>query len=168
MSNPFIYTYTGKKFYPLNPRIEDVDIIDIGHSLSLICRFNGHSKKFYSVAEHVCHVCDLCSKDNKLAGLCHDNSEYALGDVVRPLKPFLTNYYKSEETLEILIAKKFEYKYPYDKEVTDFDHLILQNEFRDLFDMDVVTNIDLDLTNPWTSKKAEREFLKRFEKYKNI
>lgn len=46
----WIQTYTGVKFYPLDPVAEDIRIEDIAHALSMICRFNGHSKQFYSVA----------------------------------------------------------------------------------------------------------------------
>jgi hypothetical protein len=51
-SKAWIQTYTGKKFYPLTATIDDIDIEDIAHSLSMQCRFNGHCYVFYSVAEH--------------------------------------------------------------------------------------------------------------------
>ncbi len=46
----WIQTYTGKQFWPLDPRPEDIDIEDIAHALALTCRFNGHCDYFYSVA----------------------------------------------------------------------------------------------------------------------
>lgn len=58
----WIQTYSGKKFEPLNPSIDSIDIIDIAHSLSMICRFNGHSQRFYSVAEHSSIVTDSKSE----------------------------------------------------------------------------------------------------------
>ena len=45
----YITTVTSKHFYPLNPNPQDIDIEDIAHALSLICRANGHFKYFYSV-----------------------------------------------------------------------------------------------------------------------
>ena len=42
----YITTVTGKHFYPLNPNPKDIDIEDIAHALSLICRANGHFKHF--------------------------------------------------------------------------------------------------------------------------
>src|SRR3989304_3945731 len=45
----WIQAWTGKVFYPFNPCIEDIDIKDIAHSLSLICRYNGHCREFYCV-----------------------------------------------------------------------------------------------------------------------
>ena len=47
-----ITTYTGKLFDPTNPNIDGIDIVDIAHALSLLCRGNGHVKHFYSVGQH--------------------------------------------------------------------------------------------------------------------
>jgi len=48
----WIQTYTGKPFWILEPHADDIDIVDIAHALSMLCRYNGHTKRFYSVAEH--------------------------------------------------------------------------------------------------------------------
>ena len=48
----WMQTYSGKRYYPVDPRIEDVDINDIAHALSHLCRYGGHCSRFYSVAEH--------------------------------------------------------------------------------------------------------------------
>ena len=48
----FITTYTKKYFDPLNVDESLLDIKDIAHALSLICRGNGHVQYFYSVAQH--------------------------------------------------------------------------------------------------------------------
>lgn len=82
----WITTYTGKKFHLLDPDPQDVCIEDIAHALSLMCRFNGHVRKFYSVGEHCLHVSALCSRENALAGLLHDGSEAYIADIVKPLK----------------------------------------------------------------------------------
>src|ERR1700719_64369 len=52
----FIETYTGRAFYPLKPRIEDVSIIDIAHHLSQQCRYAGATNFFYSTAQHCCFL----------------------------------------------------------------------------------------------------------------
>jgi len=90
----WIQTYTGRKFYPLDPNPEDVCIEDIAHALSLKCRFNGHCKQFYSVAEHSVRVSNLasqfvtpqCSARTALLGLLHDAGEAYLPDICRPIK----------------------------------------------------------------------------------
>ena len=79
-------TYTGKEFYPLDPNPADIDIKDIAHALSNCCRFAGHIKSFYSVAQHSVIVSELCEPENALAGLLHDASEAYLSDIARPVK----------------------------------------------------------------------------------
>lgn len=82
----WITTYTGKKFHLLDPDPLDVCLEDIAHALSMMCRFNGHVRRFYSVGEHCLHVSAICSRENALAGLLHDGSEAYIADIVKPLK----------------------------------------------------------------------------------
>ncbi len=42
----WIQTYTGKQFWPLDPRPEDVDIEDIANALSNLGRYAGHTTAF--------------------------------------------------------------------------------------------------------------------------
>ena len=110
----WIQTYTGKKFWPLSPRAEDIDDKDIAHALSLICRFNGHSSRFYSVAEHsirVAHLVDSwgASPRVQLAALLHDASEAYIADVSRPLKrhPDMIPYRNAEALLQAVIEEAY-------------------------------------------------------------
>jgi hypothetical protein len=48
----YMTTYTKRKIDPMEMQIKDIHIKDIAHALSLLCRANGHSKYFYSVAQH--------------------------------------------------------------------------------------------------------------------
>lgn len=94
-----ISTFTGKPFWPLDPRVEDVDVLNIAHHLSMRCRFNGALYDFYSVAQHsvlVSRQAYRFAKQNgatpdecvtiALYGLWHDASEAYLSDIIRPLK----------------------------------------------------------------------------------
>ena len=106
-----ILTYSGRWFDPLNPDPELIDIRDIAHALSNICRFTGHVSRFYSVAEHSCHVSDMLPLRDALWGLLHDASEAYLGDVARPLKtaPYFGGPYRDAELmLMTVIAERFE------------------------------------------------------------
>lgn len=85
----YIATYSGIRFDLLNPDPKSVRIGDIAHSLSLLCRFNGHIRKFYSVAEHCCAVAAACPDEAKVYGLLHDAAEAYIGDITRPLKRIL-------------------------------------------------------------------------------
>lgn len=85
----WMQTYTGRKFWPLNPRAEEVYIEDIAHSLALSCRFNGHCKVFYSIAQHSVLVSQIVKPTQQLIALLHDSAEAYLGDIIRPIKRFL-------------------------------------------------------------------------------
>ena len=100
----YITTYTGKHFDPAEPERDKIDIRDIAHALSLICRGNGHVKTFFSVGQHCIH-CALEAETRGystrliLACLLHDASECYLSDVPRPIKGNLPQYKVVEERL---------------------------------------------------------------------
>lgn len=108
----FIKTTTGIKFWPLDPKIEEISIKDIGHALSLTCRANGHYKNFYSVAQHSIY-CGMEAKNRgysrrvQLACLLHDASEAYISDITRPVKHELGNYIEIEEKLQSEVYKAF-------------------------------------------------------------
>jgi uncharacterized protein len=105
----WIRTFTGKRFYPLQPRLQDIDITDITHALSLQCRFTGHCICHYSVAEHSLLVASLVPEEHQLQALLHDASEAYLTDVARPVKhsPEYTFYRKVEKHVQSLIYEYF-------------------------------------------------------------
>lgn len=103
----WIQTVTGKKFYPLAPYPEDVDIFDISHSLGHQCRFGGHSKMFYSVAEHCVLLSYAVPAPDALWALMHDASEAYVVDVPRPLKYQLAGYREIENRVLLAIAARF-------------------------------------------------------------
>lgn len=105
----------GQKFHPLDPKPEEIHFVDIATALSNICRYGGHVKRFYSVAEHS-YLVSL--RVEELGGdlyeqkwaLLHDASEAYLGDIVRPLKyqPLFAEYLKYEKRLQAMIVGKFD------------------------------------------------------------
>lgn len=107
-----IMTRSHKMFDPLEPNPELIDITDIAHALSMLCRANGHFRSFYSVGMH----CINCAREAaargysrfvQLACLLHDASEAYLSDVTRPVKQELPRYKEIEEPLQELIWRKF-------------------------------------------------------------
>lgn len=88
----WIQTRTGVAFYPNDPRPSEVNIEDIAHALSNICRFAGHVKRFYSVAEHSYWVSTIVPPQFALAGLMHDAPEAYVVDLPKPLKDMLPSY----------------------------------------------------------------------------
>ena len=108
----YITTYTGKHFDPTNPNMAQVDIRDIAHALSLICRGNGQVKSFFSVGQHCINAAKEAiargySKRVILACLLHDAGESYLSDVPKPLKPSMPEYVRTEEYLLDLIYEKY-------------------------------------------------------------
>lgn len=108
----YITTYTGLHIDPIHPNINNINIHDIAHALSLTCRGNGHVKTFYSVAQH-CINCALEAKERHynnniiLACLLHDASEAYMSDVPRPLKQEISDYIKLENNLLNTIYNKY-------------------------------------------------------------
>lgn len=82
----WIQTFTGKKVFPFAMTPDQVCIEDIAHALALKCRFTGHCKRFYSIAEHSVRVSWLVRPEVQLAALLHDAAEAYLPDFARPLK----------------------------------------------------------------------------------
>ena len=172
----WIQTFSGRKFWPIDPRAEDICIEDIAHALSLLCRFAGHCRLFYSVAQHCCLGVIfgkdmLCTRRNKLNFLLHDASEAYLVDLPRPLKrsgQFGELYKKYEGKLEVEIAMKFNLDWPMLPVVREVDTMMLYTERRDLLSLPPEMWLDEvipfeDSIVPWTSSKAEETFLNLFE-----
>jgi hypothetical protein len=124
----WMQTYSGKVFWPLDPRPEDVDIVDIAHALSMQCRYGGHCQRFYSVAEHSCLVSGALSTEHALSGLMHDASEAYLQDIIRPVKGWLAGYGEIENKLMECIAARYNFTWPMPIAVKDTDNRILLNE----------------------------------------
>lgn len=112
--HPFIMTASGEDFWFLNPAPETILIEDIAAALSKICRYTGHCRHFYSVAQHSVIVSHLVPEEQALEGLLHDASEAYLGDMSAPLKRQLPEYQEIEGIVESAIAKKFGLMYNLD------------------------------------------------------
>lgn len=129
-----IQTYTGKKFNYVNPSPDDVDVIDIAHSLSNQCRFTGHTVRFYSIAEHSVIVSLLVPKELALAALFHDASEAYLTDLATPIKKLIPEYREYESKIMKVIAEKVGFPYPYSEEIKIADVVQLRAEAQCLFE----------------------------------
>lgn len=149
----WIQTFSGKRFYVFDPREEDIDIIDIAHSLSLLCRFNGHCSRFYSVAEHsilmaACIEQEGGSRQQCLEAIVHDGPEAYLSDVPRPIKhsPEMLPYREAEKRVERMLFGKFGLPWPMSTFIKWHDNRALMTERRDL-----VPNAHM---TGWTGKEA--------------
>jgi hypothetical protein len=127
----WIETYTGKKFHILEPSLDEIDIEDIAHSLSMQCRWTGMTRHFYSVSQHSYYVSWLVPSKFALDGLLHDASESYLGDLNRPVKHHTETgqaYIELEETIQKKIGEKFGLTWPIPDEVHKADRRMLFTE----------------------------------------
>jgi 5'-deoxynucleotidase YfbR-like HD superfamily hydrolase len=134
MKTNYISTFKGNRFYPLEQKIDKIDIEDIAHGLAYQCRFNGQTNQFYSVAQHSVMVAKMVPKHMQLAALLHDASEAYVGDMVKPLKMLLPEYSLIEEAVTNLIADQFSLERGFNAkaEIKLADMTALATEKRDL------------------------------------
>ena len=141
-----IRTRSGIMIDPLRPDVNKIKIEDIAHSLSMLCRANGHFKSFYSVGQHSINCMREAqargyNQKVQLACLLHDGSEAYLSDVTRPVKQELPQYKLIEEPLQEAIWNKW-LPQPLTAEenamVFAIDDAILAHEFWNLMDFRLV------------------------------
>jgi hypothetical protein len=97
----------GGQFWPLDPRAEEIHLDDIAHALSMQCRWGGHVRTFFSVAQH-CVLVSLHCKRWPLKGLLHDAAEAYLVDVPTPIKKHLFGYSDIERGILGTIGERFD------------------------------------------------------------
>ncbi len=153
---------SGKPVVLTNPTVDMINIHDISLALSRICRFTGHTKEFYSVAEHSVRVCNILPKELKLVGLLHDATEAYLGDISSPLKRLLPEYSKLEDNFWKVVAKRWNLPLTIPAEVKKADYDVFRHEWRDLtinpplFDLD---NLPREIIKPMSPPEAKVKFL---------
>lgn len=165
---PYIETYGGTHFWFLDPTPDMIDIEDIAHALSMQCRYTGHIKHFYSVAEHSVHVSNLARKP--FDGLMHDASEAYITDIASPIKPHLSNYKNLENTIMVAIARKYGFEWPVSPDTKDADAAQLKTEARHLLrsgGRDWLSHFPTSrvrgvVPHCWSPEQAKMKFLERF------
>lgn len=118
----WMQTFSGRRFYPLDPKASDVELIDVAHGLAMTCRYGGQCNQFYSVAEHCVLVSEIVERHARNAGhhpdevrrlaqlaLMHDSAEAYIGDMIRPLKhqAEMSEFRRAEVAIELCIAEAF-------------------------------------------------------------
>lgn len=191
MTTDWIMTASGRPFWPLEPRVEDVSIEDIAHHLSHLCRFTGAVRMFYSVAQHSVLVSRMLApaidvgmanrhelarhRQVGLFGLLHDASEAYLMDIPRPLKraAAFAPYRDAEARLQHVIYQKFGLDLREEpSELKQVDRRMLRTEQRDLMpppdhgedrtDVEPFSSIALDSLGVWAPPRARMHFLERY------
>lgn len=152
-----ILVNSGVLFDVFEPKSELVNIEDIGHALSHLCRYGGHTPKFYSVAQHsvYCSYYPGTLKE-QMQYLLHDASEAYMVDLPRPIKRNLPEYKKIEDNLLEVILCGLEVDFPLSDNTHNVDNLILGYEYYNFFEL---KNKKFDY---WSCSKANKLFIKRY------
>lgn len=163
-----IKTYTGQIFDLWNPIPEQVSIPDIAHALSNICRFGGHTRVHYSVAQHSVLVSSQLNSKDALVGLLHDAAEAYVGDMVKPLKNALPEFSEVEARIWQAICSRFGIDPVLPLSVKTADLRMLRTEQRDLFPS-IAPGLFSEgeapypaIVSPWPRSTAETIFLENF------
>lgn len=169
----WMQTYTGRKYTPFDPHPNQIDILDIAHSLAMTCRFNGHSKCFYSVAQHSVLMAEKAPAHLALRALLHDAPEAYVGDLVRPIKSdeSMAKFHEIEDLAERAICAHFNLPYPLvNDEIKDLDTRILLDERDQVMapqpeDWGVAGEpLGVRIT-PWPPDIAKTQFIAAFNEY---
>lgn len=166
-ANDWIMTSTGRKVRPLALRAEDVCIKDIAHALALKCRYGGHCREFYSVAQHSVLVSRYVPQQHALWGLLHDAEEAYLADIPRPVKPRLKEWPVIAAKVQAVICHRFKLDEVEPAEVKAIDTAILYDEMKVLMppaDWGRTDGLGLGINiYPASPITAESQFLSRFQ-----
>ena len=168
-----VITRSGKTLNILKPQAELINIEDIAWALSNQCRFNGHTKIFYSVAEHCTYMARYFGHSNfnrhtVLAALLHDAAEAYIGDITRPVKKLWPEIEKIERRLLWVILEKYgvnvaEVDWT---SIEEIDNRLGQSEMNVLVLNKLVLTLPLNFDIQGLSAGAAREeFLRLFFRY---
>ncbi len=180
----WIQTYLGLAFDLDAPRVEQIEIEDIAHALSNICRYNGHCAWHYSVAQHSVYVAQLIEAvepELALVGLLHDSAEAYIGDWSSPLKQVFRKIAIAVLGLEHDIERVIGERYGVDlvtrnKLIKQADLVTLADEKAALFGPSPRPNWAASsgyaahepsgrAIERWTPEYAKARFLSAFERY---
>ena len=180
----YIELYSGVPYFFMDPNSHDYEIEDIAHSLSMQCRYGGHTRVFYSVAEHCVRLADY-TRDNinnnpryVRTALLHDAGEAFLVDIPRPIKNLLPDYKKIEAPIEMAVATQWDLMYDpkqggWPEWLRQLDMRICRDERKQLLSPDSKNVWGIDKMEPlgitrtlgWTQAQAKEAFLNRWDLY---
>lgn len=177
----WIQTRSGKKFWPLDPRPEDVRLFDIIISLSRINRYLGHTRRrSINVASHSLLVDDILKLWKqpsmvRMQGLMHDAHEAYLGDHLRPVGAYtffrlldgeVVSLSDMKDRVQKVISTSLNIKWPYPEIIDQADLVALAAEGKAYMDTtewaplpEVPKGLKVVL---YPEEEAENKFMYRF------
>lgn len=171
----YIITHSGKRIYFNDLENNHYDIEDIAHSLSINNRFNGHTYKPYSVAQHSVIMANIMkergfSPQKQMKALLHDCSEAYMPDLPTPFKkqPEFEGFVRLENRLQDIIYLRFGCPPGKDHDVKYLDTQMLATEIRDLMgnlNSNILPEVDRipEKIIPWGYDIAEKAFLNSYK-----
>lgn len=168
----WMQTVSGRQFWPMDPRPEEVFLYDIAVGLSNECRYAGQVEDHYSVAQHSFYVSYQVPPEHAFAGLMHDSPEAYCKDVHRPIKRHLAGYGAIEARIWHAIAPRFNLPMELPECVHLADDAVLLAEKEQLHVVapapwnvpGIAAPIHIEL---WTPRQAREAFLQRFHELTN-
>ena len=169
-----IQTASGRYVDLSAPSPRHIEIGDIAHALSNICRFGGHTREFYSVAQHSVMASRIVPPEHALAALLHDAAEAYVGDMVLPAKQMLPEFRTLEADVWQAVAVAFGLPEELPACVKRADLVMLATERRDLMAeqstpwpvLEGVTTLP-DAITPWKPSDARALFVLRYWEIKD-
>jgi uncharacterized protein len=183
VTNACIETFTGHWFDILDPQSDQIDIESISHSLSMLCRFTGHVRHFYSVGQHSWLGSYLVPEEDALEFLLHDASEAFIGDMNRPLKHMTAAggpYREVEAKIMQAIRRKFGLPLTQSESIHRVDNEMLYAEKAQLMSPLAWTQASREgcecpdttaanvVIHEMTPREVEEVFLERFTQLRRI
>ncbi|MCL1619472.1 HD family hydrolase [Ralstonia sp. SM1864_UCD524_TZ4] len=171
----WILTATGKHFDYADPKPEQIDVLDIAQALSHECRYGGHARRFYSVAQHSVLASQIVPREHALEALLHDAHEAYCKDIPRPLKALLPDYRAVEARVDGVIRARFGLPAKLSDAVATADLVLLATERRDLMPNDPTPWTVLDGIEPLARRvntvhpeRAQAMFIRRWVELRGV
>lgn len=179
LSAAWMQTYTGVAFRPWSAEVDDIVLEDIAHSLAFQCRYNGHTREFYSVAQHAVllatYALDQVRLEDAYWALFHDAAEAYIGDMVRPVKVEMPAFRALDDDLTAKIAARFGLDGTVIPDyVKGLDARILLDERNALlttppqeWDVDQLAPLGIEIVS-WSPADAEAAFLQTYDRLEQL
>lgn len=153
----------------VDPNTKALDVDRIAMSLARQSRYMGHTNKPYSIAQHCCRGAEalilMGMVEEAKQFLFHDASEAIISDLSAPLKRMLgEGIAKIEEAIEAVVAKRYDYQFPYDPVIKQIDSNLAQDEMAMLMAVDP----EDDGFDYWDHEKATQQYIYMYNKIETL